>query len=156
MSAVFSPRTGFNMALYLNTGTTSVPAYTLVSQIGDVSVSDLSRIMAQLKRRGNGFTKNLPAMLDSIAVEFRLHFGLGKTAYDLIRAAFFIATPYLWLILAGPGVNTTGNQGLSLPAIIEQFPWDQPLENVSGHDVRLACAYYEESGSEVDPFWFIN
>lgn len=155
MSAIFSPRTGYSMALYLNTGTTSSPVFNLVSEVGDVSISDLSRVLAQLKRRANGYTKNLPAMMDSMSVEFRLHFGLGKTVYDLIRAAFFNATPYIWLVLAAPNPNTTGNQGLSIPAVIEQFPWDQPLENVSGHDVRLAITYMEESGTEVDPFWYI-
>jgi hypothetical protein len=28
-------------------------------------------------------------LVNSITVEFRLHFGLGKTVYDLIQAAFF-------------------------------------------------------------------
>lgn len=157
MSAIFSPRTGFNMALYLNTGSDSSPTWNLVSEIGDVSVSDLSRILAQLKRRANGFTKNLPAMMDSIAVEFRLHWGLGPTVYNLIRAAFFAGTAYEWLILGALGPNVTGNQGLMLPMIVEQFPWDQPLENVAGHDVRLAIAYMETAGgAEIEPYWYSN
>lgn len=156
MSATFAPKTGFNMAMYRNSGTHSTPTWNLVSEVGDVSISDLSRVLAQLKRRANGFTKNLPAMIDSIAIEFRLHFGLGATQYTAIRTAFFAGTVEEWAIMNGI-IGTNSHQGLTLPVIVEQFPWDQPLENVSGHDVRLAAAYAENdvTGGEVDPYWYI-
>lgn len=156
MSATFFPETGFNMAMYRNSGTHATPVWNLVSEVGDVSISDLSRVLAQLKRRANGFTKNLPAMIDSIAIEFRLHWGLGPTQYNAIRAAFFAGTVQEWAIMSGP-IATNSIQGLTLPVIVEQFPWDQPLENVAGHDVRLAAAYGENEATaqEVDPYWYI-
>ena len=156
MSATFQPQTGHTMRLYRNTGTHPTPVWNHVNEIGDLTISDLSRILAQLKRRANGFTKNLPSLIDSIAVEFRLHWGLGKTQYDGIRNDFFNATVREWAIMNG-AIETSGNQGLTAPFIVEQFPWEQPLENVSGHDVRLAVGYKEDetNGGELDPYWYV-
>lgn len=156
MSATFQPKAGHKHKAYINNGTHAVPTWLEVSEIGDLSIPDLSRNLAELKRRANEFTKNLPAMIASIAVEFRLHFGLGKTVYDIIRADFFSGAVKEWAIMNG-AVGTNGHQGLTLQAIVEQFPWDQALENVSGHDVRLAVGYMEDSvnGGELDPYWWV-
>lgn len=154
MSATYKPLTGHRMKAYINTGTRGTPTYVEVSEIADLSISDFSRGMAELKRRANDFTKNLPTLMNSIAVEFRLHFGLGRTVYDLIRAAHLAGTPLAWAFMNG-AIATSGHQGLTMPALVEQFPWDQALENVSGHDVRVCVAYDEDAGGEIDPYWFV-
>lgn len=156
MSATFFPTTGQKMKAYRNSGTHAVPVWNLVSEIGDLSIPDLNRNIAELKRRANEFTKGLAANIALIAVEFRLHFGLGKTQYDAIRARFFDGVVEEWAIMNG-AIATNGHQGLTLPAIVEQFPWDQALENASGHDVRLCVGYFEDSvnGGEIDPYWYV-
>jgi len=155
MSATFQPTTGHKMKAYLNNGTHAVPVWLLVSEIGDLNIADLSRNLAELKRRANDFTKNLAAMIGTIAIEFRLHFGLGKTVYDIIRGDFFNGTCREWAFMNGD-IATNGNQGLTIQALVEQFPWDQALENVSGHDVRLATGYKEDevNGGELNPYWY--
>lgn len=150
--AGFEPKTGHQMKLYRNTGTVAVPVWTLVSEIGDVSLSDFTRGLAELKRRANNFTKNLASLIQSITLEFRLHFGLAQTVYESIRDAHLNGTPSEWAIMAGD--IAYDSYGLRCPFLVEQFPWDQPLEDVSGHDVRLAIAYMTSGGSEVDPSWY--
>lgn len=149
-----SAKTGHKMKLYRNTGTVGSPVWSLVDEVGDVSIPDLSMGLAELKRRANNFTKNLATLIQSIAVEFRLHHGLDAANFDDIRANFFNGTPEEWAIMDGD-IETAGSEGLRLPVLVEQFPWDQNLEDVSGHDVRLAIAYMESGGSEVEPSWLV-
>lgn len=145
-------KTGHKMKLYRNTGTVATPVWSLVDQIGDVNIPDLSRALAELRRRGNEYTKNLPGIINSITLEFRLFHGLGDTTFDAIQAAFFAGTVEEYAVLDGL-VATVGTQGLRCPFLVESFPWDQNLDEVSGHDVRLAIGYMESGGSEVDPSW---
>lgn len=146
------PKTGHSMKLYRNTGTVATPTWSEVTAVMDVSIADLSRGLAELKRRGKDFTKNLASLIQSIAIEFRLHHGLDATNFDAIRQAFFNGTPEEWAVMNGD-ISTSGNEGLRVPVLVEQFPWEQPLEDVSGHDIRLAVAYMDDGG-EVDPNWY--
>lgn len=143
------------MKLYRNTGTVAVPVWSEVAEVGDVSIPDLSMGLAELKRRANDFTKNLPTMIQSIAIEARLIHGLDATNFDAIRANFFAGTIEEWAIMNGD-IATAGNEGMRIPALVEQFPWDQPLEDISGHDLRLAIAYMEEpADTEIEPSWYV-
>lgn len=146
-----APVVGKSMKLYRNTGTAATPTWTEVAEVGDVSIPDLTRGLAELKRRNNDFVKNLAALIQSIAVEFTLVHGLDSTNFDAIRGNFFSGTAEEWAVMNGD-ISTSGNEGLRLPALVENFPWDQSLEDVSGHDVRLAVAYLDDGG-EVDPSW---
>jgi len=149
-----APKVGHKMKLYRNGGTVAVPVWALVAEVGDVSIPDLSMGLAELKRRASNFTKNLPTLIQSIAVEARLIHGMDATNFDLIRANFFAGTIEEWAVMSG-SITVTGEEGLRLPAIVEQFPWDQPLEDVSGHDLRLAVGYMEEpAATEIDPVWY--
>lgn len=152
--AGFEPLTGHRMKAYRNTGTPSVPVWAVVSEIGDLSIPDLSRGLAELKRRAKDFTKNLPTLIQSIAIEFRLHYGLGATQYTAIRNAFWNATAEEWAIMGGD-ITSTGVEGLRCPVLVESFPFDQPLEEVAGHDIRLAIGYMVVSSVEVDPSWYV-
>lgn len=146
------PKTGHKMKLYRNTGTQASPVWSLVAEVGDVSIADLSIALAELKRRANNFTKNLPGLFNSIGVEFRLHHGLDEANFSAIRSKFFAQEAEEWAIM-NSAIAGSDSRGLRCPFLVEQFPWDQALEDVSGHDVRLAVAYMESGGSEVDPAW---
>lgn len=156
MSATYKPTTGHKMKAYVNTGTHAVPVWLEIGEIGDLNIADLTRSIAELKRRANGFTKGLASLINMIKADFRLHFGLGRTAYDIIRASFFSGQPYEWAFMNG-AIGTSGHQGLTMPAITESFPMDQGLENVAGHDVSLCAAYHEDevNGGEIDPYWYV-
>jgi len=142
------------MYLYRNTGSYTTPTWSEIDEVGDVSISDLSRGTAELKRRASDFTKNLATLIQAISIEFRLHHGLDATTFSALVTNFFAGTVQEFAIMDGP-IATAGSQGLRCPCLIEQFPWDQPLEDVSGHDVRLTTAYWESpAGTEVDPVWY--
>jgi protein required for attachment to host cells len=59
--AKVGPQTGHKMKLYRNSGTHATPTWGLVSQVEDVSIPDMARGLAELKRRASDFTKNLPS-----------------------------------------------------------------------------------------------
>jgi hypothetical protein len=150
-----APKTGHNMKLYRNTGTVASPTWSEVTAVTDVTVNGLERVWAAFKHRGSDFTKTLASLLEEITVEFRLTYGLDSTNYNAIRAAFFSADVEQWAVMNG-AITTEANEGLKLPCGVKSFPWDQPLEDVSGHDVVLsASAYMEEpAGTEIDPAWY--
>lgn len=149
-----TPTTGHNMKLYRNTGTPATPTWVELAEVGDVNLADFTRGLAELKRRANQFTKNIATLIQTIAIEFRLHYGLDATNFDAIRTNFLAGTVEEWAIFNGD-IATVGNEGLRCPVIVENFPWDQPLEDVAGNDVRLAIGYLEDSGTEVDPSWYV-
>ena len=149
------PNTGHKMKLYRNSNTYASPTWTEIAEIGDVSITDFTMGLAEMKRRANNFTKNLASLFQPIAVEFRLIHGLGATMYGLLRTDHFAGTPREYVVMDG-SITTTGNTGLRIPAYLSQFPFDQPLEDVAGYDCRLDIAYLT-SGSpavEVDPIWY--
>jgi hypothetical protein len=147
-------KTGHDMHLYRNTGTVSTPIWTEVAEIGDVSIPDFEMGIAELKRRANLWTKGVASLMQLVHVEFRLISGLGATVYTAIKTKFLGGLPEEYFVADGLAA-TAGTQGLRLPALVNSFPWDQPLEDVAGHDVRLALAYMESSGTEVDPSWLV-
>src|SRR5262245_47163236 len=110
----FEPLTGHRMKMYRNTGTPSTPAWGVVSEVGDVSIADLARGLAELKRRAKDFTKNLPTLIQSIAIEFRLHYGLGATAFTALRNNFFSGAVEEWAVMGGD-ITSTGVEGLRCP-----------------------------------------
>jgi len=148
----FEPKTGYHMKLYRNTGTFATPVWVEIAEIGDLSISDFTRALAELKRRGNQYTKNLASLFNSITVEFRLHFGLATTQWNALKTAFFAGTPVEFAIMSG-AIATSGEEGLRCPMIVSQFPWEQNLEDASGHDVQLSIAYMVSGSAEVDPTW---
>lgn len=148
------PKTGHRMKMYRNTGTYLVPVWSLVNEVGDVSIPDLKRGMAELKRRANDFTKNIASLIQSISIEFRMPSGLGLTTWAAMKANFFAGTAEEWAIMDGDIATGLGAEGLRCPVLVEDFPWDQPLEDVAGYDFRLVCAYWESpAGTERDPVW---
>jgi len=147
-------KTGHQMKLYRNTGTVATPTWTEITEIGDVSLPDFSMGLAELKRRASSWTKNLATLIQSFSIEFRFVHGLGATNFDAMRANFLAGTAEEFAMVDG-AIATSGTEGLRFPGLISEFPWDQPLEDVSGHDIRIAVAYMEESATEVDPSWLV-
>lgn len=148
------PMTGAKMKMYINTGTVAIPVWTEISEVGDVAIDGLSRTVAELKRRAKEFTKGLPGLIGLITASFTLHHGLGAANFTTIQTAFFAGTIKEWAFMNG-AITGSGNQGLRCPFLISDFPWNQPLEEASGHEVKLSGAYMEEpAGTEIDPSWY--
>lgn len=147
------PSVGGNFKLYRNTGTYASPTWSIVAEISDVAVSELTRNIAELKRRSSDFIVGLPAKIQMISVDIKMIHGIDATNFAAFKDAFFNATVIELAILDGI-ITTTGTQGLRLGMLVEQFPWGQPLEEVSDHDVVVKSAYYESpAGTVRDPSW---
>jgi hypothetical protein len=148
--------TGTNMKLYYNTASTGTPTWVLVDEIGDVTMTNFSRGSAELKRRGKKFIKSIPTLISPAEIQFSFIHGLGATAFAFILAEFLAGTVKEWAMMDGliTGGGSSGNQGLRLPAFVMDFPWNQPLEDVSQHDIKLQMGYMIESTTEIDPSWY--
>jgi len=149
------PKTGRDCKLYYNTGTVATPVWTEIDEVADVSVDGLERSIAELKRRAKQFTKGLAGLIGMITAGFTLQHGLKPAVFGALITLFFDGTPKEWLIANGD-VTVDGTQGLRCPFILSSFPWNQPLEDVSGHECKLSGAYMEdEADDEVDPEWYV-
>ena len=154
MGTIFSggPKTGHKAKLYRNTGTIAVPVLYEVDEVGDVSLTDINLNLAELKRRANQWTKNLASLFAAFAVEFSAIFGLDKVAFEAMLDDFTGQRTKQWVVAMGD-ITTSGTYALKLPVLLENFPLNQPLEDVISQDVRLAVAFMVESGVEIDPVW---
>jgi hypothetical protein len=149
------PKTGHKMKAYRNTGTVAIPVWSEVADIGDLNIPDFAMGLAELKRRSKKWTKNLATLIQSVAVEFRFIHGLDSTNFNAMRTNHLDGIAEEWAIMDG-AIATQNSAGWRIPVLVENFPWDQNLEDVSGHDIRLAIAYFESpAGTEVDPSWYI-
>jgi len=149
------PKTGHKCKAYINSGTHETPVWAELKDIGDLSVSDLEMALAELKRRGSNFTKALPGIFNLFATEFRLHHGLDAEVFTTLRQAFFSQTPIEVAVMNG-AIDLEGSEGLRMPVLVAQFPWQQGLDEVHGHDVRLALAWdVDAEDEEIDPEWLV-
>lgn len=149
----FAPKTGHKFKFYRNTATFASPSWTLIAEIGDLALDDLTMGIAELKRRNNDWTKGLPSLIQLASLSFRLHFGLDETNFAYLRGAFIAGTVFECAIVSGVISAPSGAQGWRLPIVLSAFPWDQNLEDVSGFDVKANVGYMLSGGSEVDPTW---
>lgn len=149
------PKVGHKMKLYRNSGTIETPVWAEIAEVGDVTLDGLELTTAELKRRSNNWTKELLALFSAFSVGLRLMHGLGATMFTLLITDFFARTPRTYAICNGD-INTEGTQGLTFAGGLKAFPWDQPLEDVSGHDVSIVHTFLEEGGTEIDPEWITS
>lgn len=145
-------QTGHDLKLYYNTGTHASPTWVEITQVEDVMVDEFRYDQAELKRRSTRFVLFLNTVLRA-GFSFKLFHGVGITIYDDLRDAFLNRTPTEFYIADGAAA-TAGTEGLRIFCQLTDFPWDQPLTEVSAHQVKARPTYVEESGSEVLPDWY--
>lgn len=145
---------GGNLKLYRSTGTASVPVWTLVASIEDLSISDLSRGKAEMKIRSSQFVKSLPGLIQPIETEFKHWYGIDSTNFTSLQSQFFGANIEEWAIMDDL-ITTTGAQGLRLANFVSQFNINQQIEEAVNVDVGLTHAYWESpAGTLIDPSWY--
>lgn len=149
------PKVGQQMKLYRNSGTTDTPVWQEISEIGDTTLDGMELGTAELKRRASMWIKVLAALFSAFNLNTRLVHGLGGTMFTALRQDYFARTPREYACCNGP-IADDGTEGFRFAGLLTQFPWDQPLEDVSGHDVVMTHAYYvDEEDAEVDPSWMV-
>lgn len=149
------PEVGANMFAYRNNGTPTVPVWNLVSMIEDLAINNLARTLAEIKIRASSFTSNLPALIDTIKVEFKHYYGMDATTCTALINLFFLGSIEEWLFADAP-VTVNGAQGLRCPMIVSELPVDQNIEEAAAFNVGLSTGYMESPpGTRIDPSWFI-
>lgn len=157
------PGTGSRMRAYYDaTGDVAIDSALAVASVtpanwgGSCEIVDLtiddSRNTAEFRRRCNDFAKGLPAKRNVTTVEFRLIFGLDATARNDFIAMYNAGSIRHWQFASGDKDDDDAI-AFSFPAFLTGLPWDQPLEDVSGHDMTLSCGFLEIAGVEQDPHW---
>ena len=155
------PGTGSRMRLYMDVN--SSPATNLAGpggviwlascEIVDLTMDD-TRNVAEMRRRCNDFAKGLPAKRNVITAEFRLVFGLDASSRLLFINDYEQSRVRWYQIVSTPSNTDPDSVAFVFPAFVSAFPWDQPLEDTSGHDIVLTCGYMEDDvEGEVDPHW---
>ena len=149
------PTTGGNCFMYRSTGTYATPVWVLVAEVEDVSIPELTRSLAEIKMRLSQFASNLAALIQTIKVKFKFWYGMNAVNnFTALQQLFFNGTVEEWAIMDAP-ITITGAQGLRCPFIVEEFPFDEGIENAVSIDVGLATAYWESPpGTRVDPSWY--
>lgn len=152
-TAIAGPRTGDKMKLYHNTGTYETEVWVEICEIGDLSVDGFKRAVALLERRCKQWGKNIASLMDPISFGFKLVHGLSMDIFHRMLTDHIYGYVREYLIL-NDDIAADGAEGLRLPSIFEEFPWDQPLKDVSSHQCKLSLSYMVDANSvEIDPAW---
>lgn len=147
-------KTGGQMFMYRSTGTNATPVWVLVASVEDVNISDLSRGLAEIKRRSSQFVTNLPALIQTIKVGFKHWYGIDSTNFTAMQTMFFGGNIEEWAIMDDV-ITITGAQGLRSAYIVSQFNIVENIEDAANVDIELSNAYYESpAGTAIDPSWY--
>ena len=138
---------------YYNSGTNATPVWVLMGEIGDLRIPTLEVSLAEIKTRSSKWTKALPANFNA-KIEFDYLYEAQETVFEYLRAWFFARTIKEVAIMDGP-IATSGSEGLRIPVLLESFPINQENEAVIKIDVRLNPGYMKESGTVIDPEWYV-
>jgi hypothetical protein len=144
-------KVGNDMKAYHNTGTNAAPTWVEMKQIGDVTL-DLNVGEAEIDLRESTWLLNLPAKL-SASINIALANNPGMTTvFDVLRTNFLARNIKQYATCNGV-LATTGTEYLKLFCFISAFPWAQPTQEMSSHDMVLTPAYWEESTVLMEPTW---
>jgi len=146
-------KTGHDLYLYYNSATHASPTWNAISQVEDVSVDQFEWDTAELRRRASRFLLEIATVM-RVGASFKLWHKLSATTFDALRAKYFARTTTEFYIANGPAA-TNGTEGLRMGCLIKAFPWNQPLSEVSSHDVRIVPTLFEEASAEVEPDWLV-
>ena len=143
-------KVGNDMKLYYNSGTNASPTWVEIQKVGDVTVP-MSAGVAEVDLRESNWLLNLASKLSG-GYEFSLANDIGGTVYDALRG-FFIARTAKQFASVDGDIAVSGAEGFKAFGQFTDFPWSQPTQEMSSHDVVVSLSYTEESGSLVEPSW---
>jgi hypothetical protein len=141
---------GFDCKLYYNTGTHASPTWVLIPRAINVSVPDFGCNQVATPSRGSNFEAFLNGLIRT-GLNFTYAYKAGTdTVLTALLGMVTGRTAKEFAVMDG-AIATTGSRGLRAYFNIENAPWNQELEGRMEVDFTLKPAYFEESGSKVDP-----
>lgn len=148
-----APTLGDFCRLYCDTGSSSTPVWTEWGEIDGCSCSDLGRSSVELNVRSLKSVPSLPGKINALSFSFKYYPGFNSANYSQLIEDFFDGPKIrLWAMLDGD-VQTSGTQGLKMPAFLEGFGYSQGAGEAVSHDVTLKYGFMKSGSGAVDPEW---
>lgn len=140
MAAPTAPVMCFNGKMYYNSGSYGSPTWVLISNVGDIEVSDsMSKVQLPL-RAGAGFMFNEPGLRD-LSFAFKQMWDPADTTQDAIQTAY-AARSVLDVILLDQAQGTAGSSGpRAVTKVFKCQREESPLDGVMMLAVEIAPAY---------------
>lgn len=139
MAAPSAPVMGFNGKAYYNTGTYGSPTWSLISNMGDVEVTDEMTEVELPLRAGAGFMFYAAGMR-KLGFAWKMMHNPGDTAYTALQTAYAARTAQDFLFL-DQAQGTAGSAGTRALTNLTKFARQEPLDGVMMTDVVAKPSY---------------
>lgn len=145
MAAPSAPIMGFNGKAYYNSGTYGSPTWVLISNVGDISVTDEMTETAIQLRSQSGMEVTV-AGLRKVAFEWDSVYDPADTAQTALRSAYAARTKTDFLFLDQAN-GTTGSAGLRVQALVTKFPRQEKINEAMMVNVAIKPTYDNTNAS---------
>lgn len=139
-------RLGLDAKLYRNTGTSGSPAWNLLANIRDVTLS-LETGEADVTTRGNNGWRATVGTLKEAGIEFEMVWDTDDADFTAIKDAFFNGTSIEFAVMDSL-ITDAGAQGLRAVCRVITFTRSEPLEEALTVSVTAKPTY-----SATPPSW---
>ena len=145
--------TGRNWRIYRNTGTYSVPVWTVVGERKDITLS-ITKDEIESLRDAAEFKEYLKGYKD-LDCSFDIKYTRNNANHVAFRTNFFADSDESFdlLVLDGDS-STTGNQGMRILCALFDFSHSGPLTDETTVSLTFKPTYVEDSGSPVESDWY--
>jgi hypothetical protein len=140
---------GLNGYAYYNTGSNATPAWVLIDNIMDVSLSFTKETTDITVRGGGGYTLKVGTLKD-FSVSFGMVYDTDETSFLYVKDAFIDNTIVQYAFCDGP-IATVGTEGFKAYCDITNFSRNESLRDAFKVDTELSAAYFVEGGSIIPP-----
>ena len=139
MAAPTAPIIGFNGKMYYNTGTYGTPTWTIISNVGDLKMTDEADEGEIKLRSGGGFYLYV-AGLRKLGWEWTSMYDPADTAITALIAAYDARTAKEFLIL-DQASGTTGSAGFRATCTITKAPRQEELNSAMTYEFAIKPTY---------------
>lgn len=139
MAAPSAPIVGFNGKMYYNTGTYGSPTWTIISNVGDIKMTDEADEGEIPIRAGAGYMLYV-AGLRKVGWEWSSLYNPADTAISALITAYDARTPTEFLFL-DQASGTTGSYGMRVTCMIFKAPRQEELSKAMMYDFAIKPTY---------------
>lgn len=148
------PLAGLDAKLYYNAGTTDTPTWTEVERARDVAISDFGVNQVEANSRESKWEAYVNGLIKLGMTFTYLHSRGTDTVRDALLGMVTGRTAKEFAVMDGD-ITLDGAQGVRAYFNMEKFAPTQDLEGAQVWDASLKPAYRVESGSRVEPSYYV-
>ena len=139
MAAPTAPIVGLNGKLYYNSGTFATPVWALISNVGDIKVTDELK-ESEIGIRGMGGFEVFVGGLRKLGYEWSSVYDPADTVQSALKTNYAARTPTEFLILDGLQ-SVTGSSGIRALFLVTKFSRQEELNNAMMVDMAIKPTY---------------